>query len=255
MSLFKWHKGEHNEWFNKIKRFNEKIKRSLNKDYKHDLPNTINYKTELNKILSDKNYTREEFNRQMKFIDNFLSKNALDIKKGTRGAKIPIWEFKEVKAKTREINKKRMIQKHRLEEEEATDRGVGMGIKVKDKPDLATNKIREKSFNWKRMSTTDFEKFKETLWEFDESIENMEKQMYDNYLKAIENEMGVGSIESKVLHELVKDLPMEVVIKKIYNDLNLGFKFVYSKSDFDIRFKTLRKAWVKINKDYQKNMK
>lgn len=253
MSLFRWHKGEHDSFYNKIQRFNNKIKKAIKEGYSNTLPKQLNYKEELNKILSNKNYTRGEFNNKISSIDNFLNSNALDIKKGTRGAKIPMWEFKEVKKQVKEINKKRMIQKHKLEEEEATDRGKKIGYKVKDIPDLATNKIREKNFNWRRMATKDFEMFKETLWEFDQSIEEMDKQMERNYRLAIAREFDLK--DAKTLMRIVDRLPQSLIIKKIYNDLNLGFKFVYSKADYDERMKALRQAWLQIEKEYKTDSK
>lgn len=254
MSLFRWKKGEHEAWYKKINRFNKKIKEAIKSGYKYDLPEAKDYKTELNRILSDKDYTREHFNKEMKFIDNFLNKNALDLKKGQRGARIPVWEFKDIKNRVLpQINKKRMEQKKRLQEEEATDRGKKIGYKAKEVEELATNRIREKSFNWKYMSNKDFEKFKETLWEFNQSIEESDKQMYRNYKKAIYHELDTK--DAWELRKLVNSVPVEYAIKKIYNDLNLGFNFVYSKVDYDNRYRALKGAWKQIVKDYEQSLR
>lgn len=253
MKLFSWRRGEHEEFYNKINRFNRKISQAKKNGFKYDLPEKLSYKEQLNKILKTKDYTRNEFNNLIKFIDNFLNKNALDLKKGERGAKIPLWEIKDIKTKVKSINKVRNEQKKMLQDEQATDRGKNLGVKVKEIPDLATNKIADKTFNWKRMSMADFEKFKETLWEFGQSIEDKNNQMYENYYAAIDNEMD--SKDAKSLKKLIDKLPQEVVIKKIYTDLNLGFKFVYSKADYDQRYTALKRAWTKIGKDYKKSLR
>lgn len=253
MSKFRWHKGEHDSFYNKIKSFNRKIDKARQEGYSNNLPDKLDYKKELNNILSNKDYSRGEFNSKINYIENFMNKNALDIKKGTRGAKIPIWEFKDVKKQVKEINRKRMIQKHKLEEEEATDRGKKIGYKVKEIPDLATNKIREKNFNWKRMASSDFEMFKKTLWEFNEKIEDMDKQMERNYRLAVTREFDLR--DAKTLIRVLDRLPQELIIRKIYNDLNLGFKFTYSKADYDEKVKALNQGWLEIEKEYKQNSK
>lgn len=251
MKEFRWHRGEHEEFYKKINRFNAKIKRAKERGYEYDLPSQLSYKEELNKILKTKGYTREQFNKQIKYIDTFLSKDALDIKKGNRGAKIPVWEFKHIKNEVLpQINKTRMEQKKKLQQEEATDRGKKLGVKVQDMPDLATNRIREKKFNWKGMSTPDFEKFKESLGEYNRTLEQWDKQMQENYLKAIEHEMD--SKDAETLLKIIKKLPQQEVIKNIYNDVNLGFTFVYSRADYDQRFNALHQAWKRISKEYNK---
>lgn len=250
---FTWRRGEHESFFNKIKKFNSKIGRAIKNGYNFNLPDKINYKKELNKILKEKYYSRREFNNTMKKIDIFLEKDSLDINKSNKGAKIPNWELNQInKVILPEINRKRMIQKKKFQEDTATDRGKPMKgkPKVKDVPDLSTNKIKKMKFNWKNKSMNDFEKFKETLWEYDESLQRQDKQMYKNYKKAIYHEMNTK--DAWELRNLVNQVPVDFAIRKIYNDLNLGFGFVYSKAEYDNRLEALKQGWTNIIKDYNK---
>ena len=96
MSLFRWRKGEHENWIKKINRFNRKIDKAAKEGYTGELPKKISYKESLLTVLKQ-GFTRREFNNQLKTIDIFLEKDSLDTIKNNHGAVAPKWQLDTIK--------------------------------------------------------------------------------------------------------------------------------------------------------------
>jgi hypothetical protein len=242
--MFKWGKGEHEEWYRKIKAFNRKIDKAKKEGYAGELPLKINYRERLNNILNEKEYSRTEFNNQKKAIDIFLEKDSLEIVKSKRGAIAPKWELDTInKVILKDINK------NNLEFKKQAEKIVGK----KEKTKLNDNETRIRKLKFDNKSKNDFEMFIETFNDFNKDITTKNNEIKAGYLKAIKNEIGgEENINAKALNAIIEKLPVEVVSANAILNERTEFNFIYSKDEYDKRFKILHNEWTKIYKKYQR---
>lgn len=250
---FRWRKGEHENWIKKINRYNRKIDKAKKEGYENTLPEKISYKDSLKKILSSKEYSRREFNNQMKMIDIFLEKDSLTLEKSKKGAIAPKWQLEQIsKVILPDINKTN--QQYKKMAEKIT------GIKEKDK--LNDNATRKRKLNFDYKSKNDFEMFVQTFNEFNKSIESRTQKTKEGYLKALANEIGGANSEDKMadynkvgylaLTGILETLPDDVIAANALYNRKVQFDFVYSCDDMKNRFKNIREEWINIAKDYNK---
>ena len=241
MTLFSWKKGEHENWFSKINRFNRKVEQAKKNGYTGELPEKISYAKTLKSILSNKEYTRREFNNQMKMIDIFLEKDSLEVVKSKRGAKAPKWQIDQIKKVILpDINKSnKELKKIGVEKS---------GFKEKSK--LNPNETRKRKLNFENKSQNDFDMFIKTFNDFNKPTELKMSQTKEGYLKAIKNELGKSTPQSLALQGIVDQLPPDIVFANATYNPNTEFRFVYSKDEADVRYKKLRNTWRKILKMY-----
>jgi hypothetical protein len=244
MSLFRWRTGEHEEYIRKINRFNKKIERAEKEGYNGELPLKINYKERLDNILSEKDYSRREFNNQIKTIDIFLEKNSLDIISNKKGLSVPKWEKDTIeKVILKDINKG--AKEFKKQNEEIT--------KIKEKQGLNPDQTRVRKLNFENKSQRDFDMFIETFNDFNRTNEAKNKATTEGYFKAIENEIGSkNNVNALALKGLMEQLPEDVIASNALFNERTMFDFVYSVDDYENRFKTIHTEWTNIYKEYIK---
>lgn len=244
--VFKWRKGEHEEFYKKINAYNRKISKAKKEGYNNALPDRLNYKEELNKILSNKEYSRREFNNTVNLIDIFLEKDSLEINKSKRGAIAPNWQIKQIKKVILpEINKSNQELKKIGEEKSG----------FKEKTRLNPNATRKRKLNFENKSMNDFEMFIKTFNDFNKPNSEKMKNTKEGYIKAIENELGKNTIESLSLKGILEQLPNDVIFANAIYNPNTEFRFVYSRDEAEIRYKKIKNSWSGILKDYNKQQK
>jgi hypothetical protein len=246
MSLFRWKKGEHENWIKKINRFNRKVEQAKKSGYSAELPDKISYTQTLKSILSNKDYTRREFNNQMKMIDIFLEKDSLEVVKSKRGANAPKWQLEQIKKVILPDINKTHFEVKKIGEEKSG---------FKEKADLNPNETRKRKLNFENKSQKDFEMFVQTFSDYNNPTETIIKRTKEGYYKAVENEMGgENNPHALAIKGLLDQLPDDVIMANAIYNPNTEFRFVYSKDDEIIRYKKIKNAWTKIYKDYMKSL-
>ena len=202
------------------------------------------YKEELNKILSNKNYSRREFNNTIKLMDIFLEKDSLEVIKSKKGAYAPKWELEQIrKVILPDINKSNLEFKKQNEN----------NSKFKEKKKLNPNETRKRKLNFDYKSQSDWDMFVKTFSDFNRSLEVKTENTKNGYYKALENELGKdGELGALAIKGILDQLPDEIISANALYNPNAQFRFVYSKDDYKIRFKNIKNEWTRILKDYNK---
>lgn len=212
-SKIRWSEQDKREITNTVRVFNSKLTRLAKKnpeiaDY---LPSRINTKT-----LYDKIETRADFKRELNSLKRFMRKGAEKPILTDTGIKTTAWEKREVGLKVQQINARKT--RERKEANISTYKGT-MGS-------IEANNLKPKMYNIDKIKERDWKKF----------IANVEKQVQSkytntlyqqykaNYLKAVDNIMGVVGTEVK---RIINQIDDETFYKLYYDDPVLQIDFVY----------------------------
>jgi hypothetical protein len=242
MSKFSFRRGELDKLDKYIKKWNKKVNELRKQDYKESLiPEKKNYYTELNKILENSDYTRQQFKETFQIIEAFNKKGSEEILKSSRGLELPKFKKKEIEIKNKAINRERAKLQRELEGQPLTDRNNPVEMPEENKKLFNANKIMPKKFNWKNMSKKDFEMYMKTLYEYDQKKEEKDLIYRNNFYKALENQLTPD--DYKRIKEILDQIPTGEIVKKYYTDLNMNIDFIYESSDYEGRVEAIIDSW------------
>lgn len=237
MSNIRWRAKDKIAIRKKLNAYNSKLKREMKKGTDVDLlPEKLSMKE-----LKSRIKIREDFNREMGFMDDFTNRYSMNLHKTERGGLIPTWFIHQAETKIKQINKDRRKQLKTYENMMATDRNMPLGVKAKEVRPEVFEQFSPKKLNLKYMSKNDFRAYKEGLVEYYVTKEQKDEDYRKNLYKSIDNHYPPEKAER--LKRLLDNLSTDVIVQKYYTDENLDIKINYDRSDNDILFSNVFQGW------------
>lgn len=212
--LIKWRKADERLLRDTINKFNRKVRRvrATKPEIASIQPETIRSKDIIPEL---KNLPRSEFNRIINKYKRYLRRGAEGIYTTKQGVNTTLWQKNEIDIAFRTINRRRNIE--RKKHEPSTYKGT-MGS--------------EKELNLRPRKNTVQSILPKNWNEFVSGIErqvvreNREvrySQYKANYLKAVENILGVNS----PVYKRIESMSAEMVVKAYYTNPILQLSFIY----------------------------
>lgn len=222
----------------KVRNYNAKIKRLEKKGIKEEyIPDKLNYK-ELQKSIS----SRQELQTHLDIIKTVTVRGSENIVSNNKGLKVPAYLKNMMKLKVQSINRERKKSRNYYEKLDVTDRGKKIGIEREKFPELNVNKIRNKKFNFEKMTTQSFSSFlNSTKFQFDMETEERKREYVANYMKAMYNNLSAEQF--KKLSGVINQIDNNTIVEKYYTDLNLDIDFYYDETEQNAKFETMMDSW------------
>jgi hypothetical protein len=204
-SPIRWRESDLERVSKEVKRFNDKITRTLKKhpELAGVLPEKINKKKFIEGIE-----TRQDFNREIKSIGRFAQRGAEKVVSNKKGLKVTAWEKKEIGYKVGAINRERA----KVREKNNVDvNAKGLMGKMKDAD------YKPKKINFKNKSKKDWEKFVQSVEEqVRANYKNDSAESYKNtYLEMIKEWLGESG---KDLYKIINQIPSDLVYENYLED-------------------------------------
>lgn len=240
----RWRKKDEILLRKKIRNYNAKIDRlRKNNNFQNNLlPEKLKYKDVKNNINE-----RRDFKTQLSLINALTKRGSEKIYKSTRGLQVPQFEIKQNKIKEREINRKRDIQIKRYKEMGITDRNKSLGFDTEDTAMHLNDLIRHKKYNYKNKSKNEYEAYKNSLKEYNITIEQLNERYRENLYKSIESgQSGYTPEQIEKLKSLLDKIDTQTIVDKYYTDINMNITFNYELSENEGKFETYFDAWVEV---------
>lgn len=217
----KWRKSDQKLLSNAVRSFNAKRTRLIKQvpELEDFLPAKL-----VVKDIKASIQTRQDFNRELNSIKRFMKKGAEKTVYTKQGVKTTKYMVNELKIKVQTINRERA---RKLKEMNPTTEKGTMGS-------IKQNSLRPKQFNLENMSQKGWEKFVESVTKQSASTywEERYNQYKENYLKALENQLG-----SHPLYETLKNkaegMTPEELERVYYQEPNLQIDFIYDENEME----------------------
>lgn len=241
VAKFRWRKGELEKLDKGIKQFNARLKALEKKGFSSStLPAKMNYYETRDFIIQNNENPRKYLEEQFKMIKILRDKKNEKTVKSERGLKLPVFTKKILEIKVKAINREREKSKKYYEQFEPTSRGE----KIHDSNRDTEDKFRPKKFNWKNMSTKDFEMNLKTYGEYSTLKSDRNKLYRDNFYKAMINKMT--DEEFKNLKPILDNIPTDELVKQYYVDRDMSIGFFYEPSDRELLMESIIESWTNL---------
>lgn len=216
--LINWRPKDIKNLNNAIRRFNYRLNKELQRN-----SNAISYLPERATItdLRKRIQTRSDFNREINALNRISQKNALNpVKVGNET--ITQWEKYDNTLRLRSINRRRADAKKEILQNQEEVKSFTMG-------GIEENNLNPKKINYES-PYLNYDKLRESL--INQARDNYLEDRYDlykeNYLKAIQNQLGNAGRE---LYTYIQSVSARDLFIHYADDLIVRIGFIYSKLD------------------------
>lgn len=217
----RWRSSDEANLKQSVKKFNSKVRRLAKSkpDLAPFLPKPVSYKQIRNNIT-----TRADLNRDLNSLNRFLKPGSETPLTTDRGLKTTKWQKNEVALKVAQINRNRT--RELKESGISTYKGTMNAVRQ--------NNLNPKSFNIENIAPDRWNKYIQNVEKQVRSNYNEERnKMYvQNYLVALDNELGIYGEEIKAI---VSTIEPDKFIQMYYDDPVLQIDFVYSPYEQEMR--------------------
>ncbi len=236
-SQIRWRESDLKSLQRAINNFNAKLYRIQKKDPESAkyMPNRVKKKDVVNKIV-----TRADFNREISALKRFAAKGSEKIVSSKRGAKTTLWEKKEFQFKQQRVNRKRTIERKKVEEQDVLSRGKTTGVKRAEMGSIKENELKTIKLNFENLSQKEWD-LKRTAIDraLDEGFQEFRKyNMKNNYIKGLQN---AGFSDDLV--DLVRKTNIDTFVTTVRLDTEAQFDFIYDPLQFQDKQDVLMELW------------
>lgn len=238
----RWRDRDRQELRREIKNFNARLSYAAKKnpDAAQFLPERMSMKKAVETIG-----TRQEYNRLIQSLGRFNAQSA-EIVKSSRGASASHWQIDEFKRMQRAENRRRTMERKKIEEQEVKIAGKGQGVTRAQMGSISENALKPSQKKFNNLSQMEWDRaFKsmERLFNAQARKEQREK-MRENYIRGLRNSGVLGAQPD--LEGVIRSVDIDTFIETVETDEVATFAFYNDPAGFEVVTKNIVNAWTAV---------
>lgn len=238
----RWRDRDHQELRREIKNFNARLSYAAKKnpDAAAFLPERMSMKKAVESIE-----TRQDYNRLIQSMGRFNAQSA-EIVKSSRGAQASKWSVDEFKRMQTAENRRRTLERKRIEAQEVKIAGKGQGVTRAQMGSISENALKPSQKKFKNLSQQEWDRaFKsmERLFNAQARKEQREK-MRENYIRGLRNSGVLGAQPD--LEGIIRSVDIDTFIETVETDEVATFAFYNDPQGFEVITKNIANAWTAV---------